>query len=541
MLMRAHSPVRSERGFSMFLAIMAMLVTSMFVAAAFAAANGDLPLSAQSKDRKQAYAAAEAGLNFYESRLTQNPDYWTQCDQVPAPNGTEFSPVNLPGASPRRWRNLPSGSTAQYTIDLLPANGAAKCVPGNADTMIDRSTGTFRIRVTGRPSPTSRVKRSLVASFRRDGFLNFLWFTDFEDLDPSAEATQTQIDTYTAKCADKYRDVRSGCDEISFITGDAMKGPMHSNDSFLYCGTPQWGRDANDPIESSAGSPGYYPNGGGCGVPNIKGAFKASADPMKMPPTNSSLLSAAVATGNHVYTGKTIIRFNSNGTMNVTYPDPADSSFTTFKTDSNVPQPPNSVIYVKSGGVCTTKTPRAADYLETNTCGNVYVSGTYTQSMTIAAENDIIVKPTTNNSVSAPKTNDADLVHDANHDAVLGLIANNFVRVAHPCSNDTNVNTTNQPLVKSMKIQAAILSLQHSFILDNHDCGSPLGTLTIEGVIAQKYRGTVSTHSNGVVQSGYLKDYNYDDRLRYRSPPYFLNPVDAAWKVIKVTEQVPAV
>jgi len=227
--------------------------------------------------------------------------------------------------------------------------------------------------------------------------------------------------------------------------------------------------------------------------------------------------------------------------MNVTYPDPADPTFNTFKTQNNIPQPANAVIYVKSGGVCTTKTPRAADYLETNTCGNVYVSGTYTQSMTITAENDIIVKPTTNNSVSAPKTNDADLVHDANHDAVLGLIANNFVRVAHPCSNDTNVNTTNQPLVKSMKIQAAILSLQHSFILDNHDCGTPLGTLTIEGVIAQKYRGTVSTHSNGVVQSGYLKDYNYDDRLRYRSPPYFLNPVDAAWKVVKVTEQVPAV
>ena len=49
-----------------------------------------------------------------------------------------------------------------------------------------------------------------------------------------------------------------------------------------------------------------------------------------------------------------------------------------------------------------------------------------------------------------------------------------------------------------------------------------------------------STHSSGVIRSGYLKDYNYDDRLRYRSPPYFLNPVDAAWRAVKVTEQVPA-
>ena len=36
---------RAERGFSMFIVIMAMFVTSMFVAAAFAAANGDLPVS----------------------------------------------------------------------------------------------------------------------------------------------------------------------------------------------------------------------------------------------------------------------------------------------------------------------------------------------------------------------------------------------------------------------------------------------------------------------------------------------------------------
>ena len=64
----------------MFLVIMAMLVTSMFVAAAFAAANGDLPMSGIAKERKSTYAAAEAGLNFYLNRLQQDPDYWTKCD-----------------------------------------------------------------------------------------------------------------------------------------------------------------------------------------------------------------------------------------------------------------------------------------------------------------------------------------------------------------------------------------------------------------------------------------------------------------------------
>ena len=40
--------------------------------------------------------------------------------------------------------------------------------------------------------------------------------------------------------------------------------------------------------------------------------------------------------------------------------------------------------------------------------------------------------------------------------------------------------------------------------------------------------------------TGYTKDYNYDNRLRYRSPPYFLDPIQAAWRIIRSNEQVPA-
>ena len=40
--------------------------------------------------------------------------------------------------------------------------------------------------------------------------------------------------------------------------------------------------------------------------------------------------------------------------------------------------------------------------------------------------------------------------------------------------------------------------------------------------------------------TGYIKDYQYDDRLQYRSPPYFLDPIAASWHVIRSNEQVPA-
>ena len=85
-------------------------------------------------------------------------------------------------------------------------------------------------------------------------------------------------------------------------------------------------------------------------------------------------------------------------------------------------------------------------------------------------------------------------------------------------------------------IYAAILAVNHSFIVDNYDCGSPLGTLHVYGAIAQLYRGPVGTGGGSGVNSGYLKDYKYDDRLFTTEPPYFLNPVSAHWSVSRQTE-----
>ena len=84
----------SEHGFSMIAVMGVMAASSLFVAAAFAAANGDLPLTRDSQDRKQAYAAAEAGINYYQYHLNQDSDYWTRCINVPPPNATENQPVN---------------------------------------------------------------------------------------------------------------------------------------------------------------------------------------------------------------------------------------------------------------------------------------------------------------------------------------------------------------------------------------------------------------------------------------------------------------
>jgi hypothetical protein len=90
-----------------------------------------------------------------------------------------------------------------------------------------------------------------------------------------------------------------------------------------------------------------------------------------------------------------------------------------------------------------------------------------------------------------------------------------------------------------VRIDAAILALNHSFIVDNWYCGADLGTLTVNGAIAQKFRGPVGT-GGGDSGSGYAKDYNYEDDFQFRDPPSFLSPIQSAWTVRRFVEQSPA-
>jgi hypothetical protein len=526
LLLRLAGLRHDQRGFTMVIVMGVLAVTSVFIAAGFAAADGDMPIVTASKDRKAAYAAAEAGVNFYMFHLAQDPDYWTKCDQVLPPNATEANPVNLAGASPARWRNLPQ-SAAKYKIEMLPAAGAAKCVPADQKSMLDPATGMFRIRATGQ---AGKVRRSIIANFRRSTFLDYLYFTDYETSDPLTYSAWLQ--PYAeSQCANKYRAQRSSwCSEIQFIEPDAINGPLHTNDSILTCNRPTFGRDANDVIEVQAAAPGYtkLSNANCSGAePDFRGQFKSGRERLEMPTSNASIASVA----GYTFTGTTTIRLREDHKIDVVKSD---------GTSATLAWPSPAVIHVKNGTRCgSSSPPTSASYDDPKDCAIVYVSGSYADSLTINTEDDIVIRPPAGSA-------NGDILRKG--DAVLGLIAANFVRVYHKVARNyngddesvcANVDTVAEPLMKDVKIDAAILALSHSFIVDNYACGAKLGTLTVEGAIAQRYRGPVGT-SGGSGGTGYIKSYGYDDRLRYRSPPYFLNPVAASWKIVRTNEQVPA-
>ena len=74
---------RCQQGFTTVTLMGTLMVGGLLVAASFAAVQPDIGFTQKDDDSKQAYAAAEAGVNYYMNRLGQDNAYYSHCDQVP--------------------------------------------------------------------------------------------------------------------------------------------------------------------------------------------------------------------------------------------------------------------------------------------------------------------------------------------------------------------------------------------------------------------------------------------------------------------------
>jgi hypothetical protein len=541
MTRRFRSRLDDEGGFTLAVAMGIMLIASIITIAAFQAATGDLVGSGDDHDRKVAYAAAESGISWYQTKLSADPDFWRKC----AASASATSPVHQPNASTRYWKKVSGtgASVADFTITLKPIT--ATCSTTDPYSMLNSANGTFQIRSTGRYHGEIRT---IVATFRRTRFLDFLYFTNYETLDtiiyPAGDSRLTQCKAYRA--------ARSGknCTEISFITADKVNGPLHTNDNLLHCGSPTFGRSSGvttqDKIEVSGPAPGYF-NNGCSGSPVFNGPFRSAQPALQLPPSNAELESLALP--GYRFDGTVYIRFIGGGRMVVDLPGTG-----TGKDPYQMDLPPNGVLYASDAGCSNPSSPDDTIYDDGSLCGDIYVSGTVDQPITLGSARDIIVAPTssststsnqfnpqtaTGTSQSLTQDGAVSATHKISGTTQVGLIANRYVRVYHRIDSSGNIAGG----ARTVRIDAAVLSLQNSFIVDNWNRGgspNPAVSLTVNGAIAQFFRGPVGTNSGGVVNNGFAKDYWYDDRLKYASPPYFLDPVNSAWSVGRETELVPA-
>lgn len=471
--------------------------------------------------------AAEAGVDDYIFHLNENSNYSDYSASNLPPDGnvafTQF--VDVPGGSTR--------SKYMYT-------------PHITNLTVD---GTIALTSTGQVGSSKRTIQSIL---RRRNFLDYLYFTDYETQDP-ASYTGSPFTAAVAqtKCAFHYYDGRDpACNEIVFISADTIRGPLHTNDAFKICGTPQFlGKT------STSWNPGSG-NRWRDACPTSNPSFASSGDPkyqatLALPPSNSALKGqTTTAAGGCLYTGPTRIKVLASGQMTVLSPFSRDTH-NGCPTNGTGPLPRNGVVYIQNVPSSATDAnytsgcpsnvhgqahplglPISNDITQYG-CrnGDAFIEGTLKGELTVAADNNIDV---TWNLQYKDGTSGRDL---------LGLIANNYVEVWHPvrcnsgtsssCNLDANFpdETRRNSAFSNPTIQAAILSVNHSFRVQNYSIGAPLGTLGLDGSLGQRYRGAVGTTSGGAVITGYVKGYRYDRRLKYLSPPKFLDPVASAWAI----------
>jgi len=564
-----------DEGFALATVLGGMVALSLVVMATMGYVAKSLPRTQGGQDSAAALAAAQAGVEDYLARLATCDTYWkTPC----AGSGTN--------AAETGWATIPYGEAAglaqfHYTklrtpeeeSGLIRLQSTGRILRGTRPVtrtvVVDLRKESFLqyVYYTDKEAEDPSVLVSRYGPRRYQPSPSGQDVTEWYGMTPAeadkcnryyyATATTAARSAYPTEyyrvTADRgwswtQKSKQYSCD-LQFGPTDKINGPLHTNDAILLNGSlfesPQtessW--PAGSTPAPTAGS--WFRTTIGGAPPQASGFRPVYADPVLMPPSNAGIRDLAdPAKGGAdgcLYTGPTKIVLRTDGKMDVTSPlTRSTGALCTTRTATSpgmttaqtVPIPKNGVVYVQgSNELCNTHPLGygAAPDLTSYKCtaGDVFVKGPLAGKLTIAAENDINVL--------------GDITYAGSGD-VLGLIANDFVQVYHPvyctvyvqtggnsCPEESiaNLTTIADGDHPDITINAAILSVNHSFTVQNATRGAKLGTLKVYGGIYQAYRGLVGQEG----LHGYAtKDYRYDARLKTLSPPFFINPLNAPWQ-----------
>lgn len=556
---------RKEEGAALATVVIVGFVLLTLVTTGSLVALSGIQKSSTDADWNAAMAAAYAGVDDYQSRLANDNTYVQYGN--PSAKFSSTSTVALPSPGNAAFG---VGTTGPWAT-VAGSSGAAS-YRYEVDNSQYANSGILKLRSTGR---VGKELRSVVVNLKQQGFIDFLYFTDYEIQDPKYSGKNATTCTKYA-----WASRPSDCSNIAFDLGDTTNGPAHSNDAIRIC-------DAtfNGPVTTA-----YNPasglrytakdsNGNNCNGQEFAVAGSPAYSPViGMPPTNAQMkkevrydIPAEVPRPGCLYTGPTKITLNAGGTMTVQSPltkatqidgaatpvaktpppiqcgDPAQLASASGQT---IPVLDRNLIFVQNVPASSTDPNHTSTATLPTTCkattyaqptnglgyplanedlgsssvadsyncryGDVFVEGDMRGLMTIAAENFVYV--TGNIKYVDPQAD------------MLGLVGNNAVWVWNPVNSSGNslLSATSK---SNRRIDAAILSVAHTFQVQNKEKGGDRGTLTVNGAIAQKFRGIVRNGSNG-----YIKNYVYDARFRYMAPPKFLSPVTTTYGVSELVE-----
>lgn len=264
-----------------------------------------------------AIQAAYAGAADYQSRLTNNNSYW-QYGASTAFTGSSTFPLGT-GANPA------FGTTTGDTWANVPGSNNLESYRYEVNNSAFSSTGAVQVRVTGR---SGNQTRSLVATVRGTGFIDYLYFTDFESSNPALTGETQDINSskscLSVHMTDPTYTTNTACNPVQFASGDVLGGPIRSNDEFTICGAT-----FNQTVQSTAANNVYNKPSSSCANANFLQLSASNPQPahvgtLLLPQTNTDMIQAARSDKNVnpgcVYTGPTSITFNSDGSMQIISP-----------------------------------------------------------------------------------------------------------------------------------------------------------------------------------------------------------------------------
>jgi hypothetical protein len=508
------------------------------------------PVIEQDVVQHAAYRAAIAGVDEYLFAMNANPDY-VICDT--ANEGTGFC-TNLTFS---QWVPVARSSTNSPPSWFV-----------DSDPQVNTTTGQVSMTVVGAAGYPGRIVYQVAAVqfVPLNNFLLNLYWLNYDQIDP---AVLDPSDPPTCKYYwTTPVGLSSGCVAVSFVTGDSLTGSVWMNDSVFVCGSPSF-------VNVTTADPDNWDEATCSGSSPTVSGTKGSGVQTESIPQDDTVLASVAARDGCLYEGPTTLTLDGS-TMDVTSPDtptgpppngssPAnDALLDAANTNVCMPSsaggsvslPTNGVVFVEnclSSDASCIESFRNPDpynpmsgYDETGSSGPTYgdaiVQGTVTGPLTVAAQNNVVIDgnlcyTSTGNCAEAPASPATD---------VLGLIAYNYVEVNHPVTesrgNYSDLATCGSRGagsapgcdLSSPDIDAVILALNHSFLVNEYSEGATLGTLTVNGAIDQNWRGPVGTDNDGAVVTGYSKNYQYDSRLHYLSPPYYLSPGTSSWGLASI-------
>ncbi len=288
-----------------------------------------------------------------------------------------------------------------------------------------------------------------------------------------------------------------------FRTGERFEGPVHINGSIMIDGDPWFGNlvRAGGGITLTAGS-----------NPTFERGYELNVEQLELPSQTcirATLRAEALAPGGHL---APVLPNKRYYTVELGKPSAGYIWYRETKETGQMVGAPATIDLSVSNGAVWFDAP-------------IEISGVVDGELTIGVDGDIIITDDILYFDSSPGSGP-----NPGCDDVLGLVA-----AGHP--DGDIIIERNSANDNDCEIHGVLMALQKNIEAEDYQHGGVRGDLIVWGGMVVDYAIHIAEYREGVVSSGYLRDFHYDPRLFTMPPPYF--PYTGTYIVAGWEEVVP--